>query len=169
MSRLGLATGAIIAMTSHPATLFAQDLMEPEDAPPDRRLDLSIDTQSETDGYEDCRTDQDAAAISGEIVVCRRATGEEHRLYDREEAQRRHAERTAYINDPEAPDFILDCHEQGWPVGCAKMGRAPPPTVMIDVTALPEAPPGSDAERIGQGLAPVGENAPVQPEIEPDE
>lgn len=32
----------------------------------------------------------------------------------------------------------------------------PPPVYMIDVTALPEAPPGSDADRIGRGLAPRG-------------
>ena len=32
----------------------------------------------------------------------------------------------------------------------------PPPVYMIDVTALPEAPPGSDADRIARGLAPRG-------------
>ena len=117
-------------------------------------VNLTIDTDGETRGYEDCRTDQDAAAISGEIVVCRKATGQEHRLYDREEAQRRYAERTAYLGDPETPDFILDCHEQGWPVGCVKMGSPPPPALVVDVTALPEAPSGSDAERMGSGLAP---------------
>ncbi|MBB3034502.1 hypothetical protein [Alteriqipengyuania lutimaris] len=32
----------------------------------------------------------------------------------------------------------------------------PPPVYMIDVTALPEAPPGSDADRIARGLSPRG-------------
>ena len=32
----------------------------------------------------------------------------------------------------------------------------PPPVYYIDVTALPEAPPGSDADRIARGLAPRG-------------
>lgn len=31
-----------------------------------------------------------------------------------------------------------------------------PPVYIFDVTALPEAPPGSDADRIGRGLAPRG-------------
>ena len=59
----------------------------------------------------------------------------------------------------------------------------PPPVYMIDVTALPEAPPGSDADRIARGLAPRGSRyddgeaqvvagekraAPVPPEGEPD-
>ncbi|WP_209349206.1 hypothetical protein [Pontixanthobacter sp. CEM42] len=34
----------------------------------------------------------------------------------------------------------------------------PPPALIIDVTALPEAPPGSDADRISRGLAPLGQD-----------
>ena len=36
-------------------------------------------------------------------------------------------------------------------------GSPPPPVYMIDVAALPEAPPGSDADRIARGLAPRGD------------
>ena len=35
-----------------------------------------------------------------------------------------------------------------------------PPALIIDVTALPEAPPGSDADRIARGLAPLGKDEP---------
>jgi hypothetical protein len=53
---------------------------------------------------------------------------------------------------------------------------------MIDVTALPEAPPGSDADRIARGLAPRGsryddgeaavvaaQERPPEPDTSPDE
>lgn len=32
----------------------------------------------------------------------------------------------------------------------------PPPAIVVDFSQLPEAPPGSDADRIGRGLAPIG-------------
>ncbi|MGE5952438.1 MAG: hypothetical protein ACM308_02290, partial [Qipengyuania vulgaris] len=83
-------------------------------------------------------------------------SGDENRLYDKETAERRHAERTMRHNDPAPPDFIRDCHEQGWPVGCFKMGRVPPPAYMIDFDELPDTPKGSDADRIARGLAPRG-------------
>ena len=35
-------------------------------------------------------------------------------------------------------------------------GRPKDPVYVVDVAALPEAPPGSDADRIARGLAPRG-------------
>jgi hypothetical protein len=40
--------------------------------------------------------------------------------------------------------------------GCFIPPCPPPMPVLIDLKAIPEAPPGSDAERVGQGLAPRG-------------
>lgn len=40
--------------------------------------------------------------------------------------------------------------------GCFIPPCPPPPVYYIDVAALPEAPPGSDADRIARGLAPRG-------------
>lgn len=124
-------------------------------------IDIRAEIEAEEDArsFEDCEDDQDAATLTGEIVVCRKRTGEENRLYDKEAAERRHAERTAYKGDPEAPDFILDCKEQGMPVGCFAMGGKPEPVYMIDFTALPDAPAGSDADRAARGLAPRGTSA----------
>jgi hypothetical protein len=34
---------------------------------------------------------------------------------------------------------------------------------LIDLEAIPEAPPGSDADRIGRGLPPLGDDRPYQP------
>ena len=39
------------------------------------------------------------------------------------------------------------------------MGSVPPPAYLIDFDELPETPPGSDAERAAQGLAPRGYTA----------
>ena len=41
--------------------------------------------------------------------------------------------------------------------GTGSFGGPPPPALIVDVTALPAAPPGSDADRIARGLAPKGE------------
>lgn len=37
----------------------------------------------------------------------------------------------------------------------------PPPAIEVDFSQLPEAPPGSDADRIGRGLAPIGNDTGV--------
>jgi hypothetical protein len=59
------------------------------------RIDILIEPQTESDEvYEDCEEDQDAATITGEIIVCRRRSEDENRLYDKEGAERRHAQRT---------------------------------------------------------------------------
>jgi hypothetical protein len=62
--------------------------------------------------------------------------------------------------------------------GCFIPPCPPPMPVLIDLKAIPEAPPGSDAERVGQGLAPRGgpgvtppapapSAAPVEPGVRP--
>jgi hypothetical protein len=40
--------------------------------------------------------------------------------------------------------------------GCFIPPCPPPKALMIDLKAIPEAPPGSDADRVGRGLAPTG-------------
>lgn len=150
-----LTPGALLFAISAPA--LAQEPTTAQSASPRaeprERINLTIPPDDEA-VYEDCSDEQQAASISGEIIVCRRKNESENRLYDREEAQRRHAEKTAFRSDPKSPDFILDCHEQGWPFGCVRMGDVPPPVAIIDVTALPEAPPGSDAALIAEGARP---------------
>ena len=176
MAALGTALSAC-------APVFAQDSGEPAASPAPLQHDIkaAIEAEEEDEGFEACEEDQDAAALTGEIIVCRKRTGDEHRLYDKEAAERRHAERTAFKGDPKTPDFILDCKEQGMPVGCFAMGGVPEKVYMIDFSALPDTPPGSDAERAAQGLAPRSQSAnsdgsvtiaagapPAQPEAVPE-
>lgn len=42
--------------------------------------------------------------------------------------------------------------------GCFIPPCPPPMPVLIDLKAIPEAPPGSDADRVARGLAPTGRN-----------
>ena len=109
--------------------------------------------------YEECTDEQEAAIISGEIIVCRRQQDQrKFRTLDPEGSLARFAEETAFRDDPKTPDFISDCHDQGWPAGCVRFGSVPEPALIIDVAALPQAPPGSDADRIARGLPPLGQD-----------
>jgi hypothetical protein len=45
------------------------------------------------------------------------------------------------------------------------IGGVPPPALIIDVEALPQAPAGSDADRIARGLPPLGQEELSEEEI----
>lgn len=103
----------------------------------------------------ECEDEADAGTISGDIIVCRRrgSSGEE-RFSSREDAKRRYAEETAFKDAPRAPDmFGIADNGKG-----ISIGGTPPPPLIIDVGALPEAPAGSDADRIARGLPPLGQD-----------
>lgn len=53
-----------------------------------------------------------------------------------------------------APDFSAPPCVPSLLTLCPRFGDPPPPAYIIDFAALPETPAGSDAERVGQGLAP---------------
>ncbi|MEP2735069.1 MAG: hypothetical protein ABJP34_02130 [Erythrobacter sp.] len=138
---LGAAATSLLIGT--PATLVAQSQPQNSDEEP-FVLDLEL---TDAAAAQRCETDQDAARISGEIIVCaRKRDDDEFRLNP--DIGPSYAEETMLAGDPRTPDFILDCADQGWPPGCVRLGSAKEPALLIDVTALPEAPPGSDAERL---------------------
>jgi hypothetical protein len=181
---MGLRTVLCAATVSLAAPLAAQDdpavTQEAEAAddaaqealpiPPPRRrevIDLTITRpRSEPDRLlqEDCEEEADAGRIAGEIVVCRQLGEASDGAFDKEDWERRYAART----------------QGGQPVDVAGGGifRGPatiggmclippcPPeaALMIDVEGLPEAPPGSDADRIARGLPPTGEEEGPSPE-----
>jgi hypothetical protein len=121
---------------------------------------------------EECERQNDAATISGEIVVCREIVEDTAQYYsgDREAAQRRYAEETAFRDDPATPN---PCGPMcGIFTGPPTVGGLcipglqkcpPPPALIFDITALPEAPPGSDADRIARGLPPIGNDTGTEP------
>jgi hypothetical protein len=134
---------------------------EPPDRPAENstRIDLSVTVPSgevnEAQARQ-CEDEADAGAISGEIIVCRRI-GEDGTNYysgSRSAAQKRFAEETMNAGVPPAPN-VFGIPNHGNPIG---FGSPPPPALIIDVQALPKAPPGSDADRISRGLPPLGQD-----------
>ncbi|QYJ07195.1 hypothetical protein [Qipengyuania flava] len=153
------ALGALCAfLGGRPA--FAQD-EEPVTGP----IDILITQDLGEDEYEDCSAEQEAAIISGEIIVCRRRRDNREFGYDEDRALQRYAEETMNRGDPRAPDFAESCKKNPEKGPCIGFGRVPPPAYIVDFSELPDTPPGSDADRIGQGLAPRGNTAeaPVPP------
>ena len=126
---------------------------------------------------EDCTKEQEAAIVSGEIIVCRRIVDRsQYRFSTDDDAEARYATETMNKGDPRTPDVAGEGIFKG-PATVSGLCVIPPcpkpPAYIIDFSELPETPPGSDAERVGQGLAPRGNEqtpTPVQgkPETEPE-
>jgi hypothetical protein len=112
---------------------------------------------------QECEDRADAGAISGEIVVCRQIGEDPANLFSNpEEARRRYAEATANKNSPPPPN-VFGIGNHGNSIG---FGSVPPPALMIDVGALPQAPAGSDADRIARGLPPLAQELELTEEQE---
>lgn len=99
---------------------------------------------------------------SGEIVVCAREQEQsQFRVRSDGEAENDYARETMFAGDPQAPDVAGPGIFRGPPTvgGLCIPGLQPcprPPAITVDFAALPEAPPGSDADRIARGLPPLG-------------
>lgn len=112
---------------------------------------------------QECEERADAGAISGEIVVCRQVGEDPDNVFSStEEARKRYAEATANKNAPPPPD-VFGIPDNGKGIS---IGGVPPPALMIDVSALPKAPAGSDADRIARGLPPLGQDEELTEEQE---
>lgn len=114
-----------------------------------------------------------------EIVVCARLEEQsQFRIRSDEDSENAYAAATMNKGDPKAPDVSGPGIFQGPATvrGCfpGLQKCPPPPAYMVDFEELPDAPPGSDADRISRGLAPRGydgepeEQAPEEPEPEAD-
>ncbi|MEO1968884.1 MAG: hypothetical protein ABGW87_09250 [Sphingomonadaceae bacterium] len=146
----GTPTALGATQSSPPQTI---DILAPP--PPGQELD-----------YRRCTKEEEAAKISGEIVVCRARKDDSDNAYSsKESAMDRYAAATAFRDDPATPDPCgPNCGIFSGPATVSNLcipGLAkcpPPPALFIDVSALPKAPPGSDADRIAHGLAPLGKD-----------
>ena len=134
---------------------------------PPERIDILI-PQGDFEGpLEDCSAEQEAATISGEIIVCRKRRDNAEYGFDAERARQRFAEETMNKGDIRAPDvagagIFRGPATVGGVCGIGLNPCPPPPAYIVDFSALPEAPPGSDADRMARGLAPLGNAAPAQ-------
>jgi hypothetical protein len=136
----------------------------PAGVPP--RINLTVSVPSDEASAADlreCRDDEEAAAINGEIVVCRVRDRDSGALTGtRAESQKRYAQETAFKGAPPPPD-LFGIPDNGKGIG---FGKPPPVAITIDFAALPKAPAGSDADRIAQGLPPLGQGEELSEEQE---
>lgn len=140
---------------------------EPVDAPqrPDP-IDILITVpRGEVNPVETkaCEDQADAGTISGEIIVCRQLgeKGDNYASGSRAAARKRYAEETAFKGE----NTSLDVSGGGIFRGPATVSGTclippcpPEAAILIDVEALPQAPAGSDADRIARGLPPLGQD-----------
>lgn len=160
--------GVLMAVAAQPA--LAQDTAETAVA-------KSQDVYGPPPPVEDCTEEQEAAIISGEILVCRRIVDRsQYRYSSDDDAESRYARETMDKGDLRPPDVAGAGIFKG-PATMSGLCFVPPcpkpPAYIIDFAALPETPPGSDADRVGRGLAPLGDGQeqPSQqddPEVEPE-
>ena len=145
------------------ATAASQDEPPPDAVlePDDGRLVIDILADQPTDpiAAERCDREADVARVAGEIVVCRERTDRGPPMFDREGWERDYAERTQGPKTPNVDSSGIQLPTEGSliaiTVTLARFGGGGPPPLMIDIEALPEAPAGSDADRIARGLPPL--------------
>lgn len=160
MSRHAGAVAALLVLG------IGQTALAQESGPP-QRIDLLVTQAVQEEDEESvavpCVEDDLATVISGEIVVCGRSGKNTDGVWDQGAWERRYAAETMNKDNPPPVDPCgPNC---GIFTGAPTIGGLcipglqkcpPPPAIMIDIAALPEAPAGSDADRIARGLAPLG-------------
>jgi hypothetical protein len=113
----------------------------------DRRVQERISAQQATTDLSDKRCALGRADAT-EIVVCAPRDPEKHRYPGREQLESVQSTRDGI---PRAPDLAPRYPGVVVARGCFIPPCPPPPMIFIDVKALPEAPPGSDAAKIASG------------------
>jgi len=155
-----IVVGALLAGFAAP--LHAQATYGPANDKPEaeksvaERADAALTREKALleDPNKRCRRE---AENSREIVVCADPDkNNRDRLPLRNETDTAKSTRTGV---PRAPDLDnLDCRTHphfGIGTGCLTVGKVPPPIYYIDLSKIPEAPPGSDADRIAKGEIPA--------------
>jgi hypothetical protein len=143
--RSGIAAMAVLLASPVPALAQSDEL--------DRKVAERIEQARQVYGVPDprlrCRPGSD-----GEIVVCA-DHGADLKVPSTAESDpnSREARRALDNGVPRAPQ--LDRGSCKGQAGCVVGGWAPPPVYYIDVTALPEPPEGSDADKIAKGEMPA--------------
>lgn len=166
---IGTACCAFITLT------FSTPLTSQQQEPP-QTIDILIEPLPDQQLVEQCDEDQEAAIISGEIVVCRQIRDQSEYRYS-QEAAGDGPSRQEQIDNFGLPkglpaDFAGPGIFRGKPTaggGCLPGSCPPPAAIIIDLEAIPEAPPGSDADRIGRGLPPLGNDGGTGSQIDESE
>jgi len=139
------------------AALIAAAPLAAQDAPAAITAEQALAAAREVYGPPDVRPRAECPPPKpgGEIVVCGQAEDQsKYRL--RSSGDLDPTGTGARGGVPRAPDVGTVYPGVVAARGCFIPPCPPPMPVLIDLKALPDAPPGSDAERVGQGLAPRG-------------
>ena len=150
MGRWADRIGALLALAATPLCAQAAD---PEPDPQVAERLAAASARLSIESVQDrCRT----ARKADEIVVCI-DRGDDLRVPSTAESdpESRAARRALDGNIPSAPDVAaIKCRKGADGVCRGNIGRAPPPIYVIDPAAIPEAPAGSDADKIAKGEMP---------------
>ena len=143
----------LVMVLALPGLAHAQSDPDALDAKVAERIDQAKSVYGVPDPRLRCRP----TPGSDEIVVCV-DRGEDQRVPStaQTDPDSRDARRALDGNIPSAPDVAsIKCRKGADGVCRGNLGGAPTPVYYIDVTALPEAPPGSDADKIAKGEVPA--------------
>lgn len=143
MRRLTIAAGIAVL-------LAAPARSDPPPAAPGRTAEEMIDTSKQV--YGEQRVESSCAKHDAdEIVVCLdRRTDQRVPSTAETDPNSAAARRFKDGGVPTAPQL-----DGGYCPSCQHFGSVPPPAYYVDVSALPQAPEGSDADRISKGEAPA--------------
>lgn len=140
------------------APALSQDNEQEE--PVVRTAEQALEASAEAYGPAPPEPDCGAAENPDEIVVCAEIQDQEQfRVRSDRDALDDYARETMNKGDPRAPDVSGPGIFKGKPTisGLCLIPPCPTePAIIIDFSELPETPPGSDADRVGRGLAPLG-------------
>jgi hypothetical protein len=152
---LKVGNASLVAAALIGSPLLAQAEPPPEDAE-DAPLVIDLMPPPPTAVQdEECEREADAARITGEIVVCRSLGEEGDGYYDPQRVEDKIAESTLGPIAPDVDTSGIQLPTEGSLITVtvtAKFGDPPEQPLIIDIESLPEAPPGSDADRIAKGL-----------------
>lgn len=163
MSRRRIAV--LLALLAGAMPIAAAGAQDGATGSPPERIDLTVPQPTMRPTEEECARQREAAIVSGEIVVCGSQELPDQRITSREEAQNRYAEATQGRGPTQLPELgIFKGPATVSGICLPGIFNCPkPPAVFVDVTALPKAPAGSDADRIARGLEPLGDDGPGAP------
>lgn len=140
MAMLLALPGAALAQTTGPADPDALD----------RKVAERLQQASEVYGVPDPRTRCRPRPGSDEIVVCVDRGEDQQVARGAPDPNTLEGRRALDGGVPRAPQF-----DKGYCKECQHFGSVPAPIYYIDMTAIPEPPEGSDADKIAKGEVPA--------------
>ena len=162
--------GASCIVVAAPAA--AQEPEAAGRAAPPETIDLLTDEERAIARQRRCEEEQAAASDGEEIVVCGNPEDAAASAgWSRSDWEDRYADRTRGA-DPLVVNESNLLPMVGATItikGCFIPPCPPPMPLIIDLDAIPATPPGSDADRVGRGLSPRGDDvgdAPPTPPLE---